>query len=139
MLSLRAIVLQRAKQSPPMPGDCVATAPRRRFGLGFDTCEKITRPTQPAALAMTCRLLRLAFRIRTLRRQSLSKEYGKERDQDHKGRNHIRHRPVTRTCQLRENPNRQSGLLPGCKCCNDHFIEREREGKHSACEQGCRD
>ncbi len=80
-------------------------------------------------------LLRLAFRIRCLRGNLLREKNRQEGDEDDNGGDYIRHRAVTRTGKLAEDPNGERGLLAGSKCGDDDFIEGKREGQHAACKQ----
>ena len=73
------------------------------------------------------RLLRLTFGIRALRRESFRENDGNQRDEKCQHGDHVRHRSVARTRQLREDPDRKRFLLTRSKCCDDDLIERERE------------
>src|SRR5215208_1586974 len=78
------------------------------------------------------------FRIRALRRNALREKDRQECDQDDKCCDHVCHGPVTWASELREDPDRQGGLLTCGKRCDDHFIEGKREGKHPTGEKcGC--
>ena len=75
-------------------------------------------------------LFAFAFCIRALGGDALGEKDGKEGDQDNEHRNDIGDRPVTRKGELREDPDRQRGLLSGRECGDDHLVERKCKCQH---------